>query len=337
MTQTVTGSTPRTRTATVAALVVAVSIAHWSTPVGHDHLLVVHTALGKLYVLPVVLAAIWFNLSCAMATAAAVTLLFLPHIIWQWAGDRTENVNQIGEIVTIWVTAVLSGVFAGREKGALRQLASAYEGIVEALVAALDTREHDTQRHSQRVRAYTIRLAEELGVAPTQKRLYALAALLHDIGKIGIPDAILLKPGRLDEREMECMRRHPALGKRILDRAAFLRDIADIVYAHHERFDGRGYPAGTTGQNIPHGARVFAVADVFDALTSERPYRTPGKLEEARDEIAKMSGTHFDPEVAAAFLRVPAEEWRKLRAGIEKVEPTPVPRDNHGGMSSGTA
>lgn len=317
----------RTLTVTVAALVAAVSAAHWWTPTGHDHLLIVHTALGKLYLLPVVLAAIWFNLRSAIATAAAITFLFLPHIIWQWAGDRTENINQVGEIVTIWVTAVLAGVFAGREKATLRRLAAAYEGIVEALVAALDTREHDTSEHSRRVRAYTLRIANELAVPPERQKVWALGALLHDIGKIGIPDAILLKPGRLDEGEMECMRRHPELGMRILGPVAFLHAAAEIIYSHHERFDGGGYPCGLAGKQIPLGARVFAVADVLDALTSKRPYRNPSTFEQAQHEIGQMAGTQFDPEITAAFLRVPAGQWSAIRGGIEQVEPMPVAHD----------
>ncbi|MFQ5495242.1 MAG: hypothetical protein ACE5EX_07650, partial [Phycisphaerae bacterium] len=164
----------RWRGTIIALLVVAVTGAHWWTPQGHDYLHAIHISLRKLYLLPVVLAAIWFDLRAALLTAGAVTLLYTPHVIWQWGGQRAENINQAGELVTIWAAAVISGVFVGAEKGALRRLAGAYEGVVKALVAALDMREHDTELHSLRVRAYTLRLAEELGVEPDQRRVYAL-------------------------------------------------------------------------------------------------------------------------------------------------------------------
>lgn len=308
------------RGAIVVLLVVAVTSAHWWTPVGHDYLHVAHITLRKLYILPVVLAAIWFDLRAALLTAGVVTLFYTPHIILQWGGQRAENINQAGELVTIWVTAAIVGVFVGAEKGALRHLAGAYEGVVKALVAALDIREHDTELHSLRVRAYTNKLSEELGVKPDQRRVYALGALMHDIGKIGVPDAILLKQGRLSEREWVQIRKHPALGRRILEPVGFLSEAREIVYAHHEKYDGTGYPRGLARTDIPRGARIFAVADVFDALTSARPYKEAMTYAEARRELEAGKGTHFDPEVIDAFLRVPAAEWREIRSSIERAE-----------------
>ena len=287
---------------------------------GEAYLHAIHISLRKLYLLPVVLAAIWFDLRAALLTAGAVTLLYAPHVIWQWGGQRAENINQAGEVVTIWVTAAIAGVFVGAEKGALRRLAGAYEGVVKALVAALDMREHDTELHSLRVRAYTLRLSEELGVEAGERRIYALAALLHNIGKIGVPDAILLKSGRLNDDEWSRIREHPALGQRILEPVRFLNEAKGIVYAHHEKYDGTGYPRGLAGTDIPHGARIFAVADVFDALMSARPYKDAMTYAEARREIEGGRAKHFDAEVVDAFLRVAPAEWDAIRNAIESTE-----------------
>jgi len=215
---------------------------------------------------------------------------------------------------------VVCGLFADAEKGTLRRLAGAYEGVVKALVAALDMREHDTELHSLRVRAYTLRLAEELQIAPDRQRVYALAALLHDIGKIGVPDAVLLKRGGLTEDEWVCIRAHPAMGRRILEPVPFLREAQEIVYAHHEKYDGTGYPRGLAGMNIPHGARIFAVADVYDALTSARPYKKALRYADARREIEADKAKHFDPRVVDAFLCIPEAEWTTIRELIEKTD-----------------
>lgn len=302
--------------AAIACLVLVVTGAHWWTPRGGDYLHVTHVVLRKLYVLPVVLAAVWFNLRGAILAAGIVTALYVPHVVLQWQGQTGENVNQAGEITTIWITAWLSGVFVGREKAALAELAATFKGTVKALVAALDAREHDTEQHSERVREYGLRLADELRINAAERRSLALGALLHDIGKIGVPDAVLLKPDRLTEDEWRCMREHPELGRRILASVPLLSDAIQVVHRHHERFDGSGYPGGLSGAEIPLGARIFAVADVFDALTSARPYRQAAPYQDARREIEDGAGTHFDPDMVAAFCRVRAEEWDEIRAGV---------------------
>ncbi|HUU96682.1 MAG TPA: HD-GYP domain-containing protein [Phycisphaerae bacterium] len=266
--------------------------------------------------MPVVLAAVWFNLRGALVTAGTVALLYVPHVALQWGGQRAENINQLGEIVTIALAATVAGILVSREKRALGELAAAYRGTARALVAALDAREHDTERHSERVCAYAVRLADELEVSPEQRRSIALGGLLHDIGKIGVPDSILLKPGRLTDDEWHFIRKHPELGKQILASVPFLQSAIDIVHCHHERFDGGGYPRSLAGEEIPLGARIFAVADVYDALTTARPYRRPDSCESARREIEKGIGSHFDPQVVAAFQRIPPAEWGRIRAEI---------------------
>ena len=190
---------------------------------------------------------------------------------------------------------------------ALRDVEAAYASTLSALVAALDAREHETSDHSQRVVRYTLAIAERLGVPPADRPDIARGALLHDIGKIGVPDAILLKPGPLVASEWEEIRRHPQTGYTILQSIPFLQRAAEIVLSHQERWDGNGYPRRLSGEDIPLGARIFAIADTLDAMTSDRPYRKGGPLEKARAEIRRCAGTQFDPRCAEAFLSLDTE------------------------------
>jgi putative nucleotidyltransferase with HDIG domain len=196
---------------------------------------------------------------------------------------------------------------------ALREVESAYASTLYALVAALDAREHETSDHSQRVVRFTLAIADRLGVPAAQRPDIARGALLHDIGKIGVPDAILLKPGALTPGEWEEMRRHPQTGYTILRSIPFLQVPAEIVLAHHERWDGSGYPRGLSRDAIPLGSRIFSVADTMDAITSDRPYRKGADLEVARQEIRRCAGTQFDPRCVEAFLSLDAPALAALR------------------------
>ena len=207
-------------------------------------------------------------------------------------------------------------LFAERERSHLATLA--------ALVAALDARERETRAHSWRVRAYTLRLADLLGVPAAAREPLAAGALLHDIGKIGIPDQILLKPGPLSPDEWVEMRKHPSIGAEILRGLHHLPGAQEIVLTHQERFDGTGYPRGLAKHDIPFGARIFAVADTLDAITSDRSYHRAAPFDEAHAEIARHGGTQFDPEVVRAFLGVPLDEWSRIRATIGDA-PVPLP------------
>ena len=184
-------------------------------------------------------------------------------------------------------------------------LEDSYHSTLDCLVAALDAREHETQNHSQRVALRTVYLARQLGVEERNLPTITQGALMHDVGKIGVPDPILLKPGPLTSDEWTIMKTHPAMGYSILKRIAFLREAREIVFAHQERFDGSGYPRGIKQDKIPLGARIFAVIDAFDAITNDRPYRKGRSYAAARDEIIRGSGTQFDPEVVRAFLAIP--------------------------------
>lgn len=187
------------------------------------------------------------------------------------------------------------------------ELAFAYDATLEGWGRALDLRDRETEGHTRRVTELTLRLARDLRIPEPEIVHVRRGALLHDIGKMGVPDAILLKPGPLNDDEWETMRRHPALARDMLAPIPFLRPALDIPYCHHERWDGSGYPQGLAGEHIPPSARIFAVVDVWDALRSDRPYRRAWSEEKALAYIREQAGKHFDPEVTRRFLDLPAE------------------------------
>ncbi len=198
----------------------------------------------------------------------------------------------------------------------LRDLEQSYDYTLEALGNALDAKDAETEGHCQRVTAITILIAKIMKVDREQLRHIARGAFLHDIGKMGIPDQVLRKPGPLSDEEREVMRRHCDIGYSVLKKIPFLQDAAEIVLAHQECYNGSGYPRGMKGEEIPLGARVFAVADTLDAMCSDRPYRKALPISAAREEIKKFSGTQFDPRVVSAFLSKPDEFWAEIRKNI---------------------
>jgi putative nucleotidyltransferase with HDIG domain len=199
-----------------------------------------------------------------------------------------------------------------------RDVQNSYETVLSALLSALDTRDTEAEGHSERITGYTMVLASELGVTEEEMFHMERGALLHDIGKVAIPDRILHKAGPLTESEWEEIRKHPVIGHRMCSRIAFLEGASKIVLHHHERWDGKGYPHGLAGEEIPLGARVFAVVDAFDAMTTNRPYRAAAGYAAALDELRTHAGTQFDPTVVEAFLRVPEAEWTAVRSRVEQ-------------------
>ena len=199
---------------------------------------------------------------------------------------------------------------------AMTDLERSYDITLEALGDALDLKDAETEGHSKRVTAFTIAMARAMGMSGEKIRVIARGAFLHDIGKMAIPDAILRKPGALSEAEIMIMREHCARGYHMLKKIPFLGDAAEIVYSHQERYDGTGYPRGLMGDEIPIGARLFAVADTLDAITSDRPYRAAQSVQAAREEIRRFSGTQFDPKVVEIFLSMPDSIWEDLRREI---------------------
>jgi putative nucleotidyltransferase with HDIG domain len=202
-------------------------------------------------------------------------------------------------------------------RGALQQLEQSYDETLEALGGALDLKDAETEGHCKRVTAYTITIAKEMGSESVPLPQIARAAFLHDIGKMAIPDRILRKPGPLNDEERTVMRTHCEVGYNMLIRIPFLREAAEIVLSHQEFFDGSGYPRGLRGEQIPLGARIFAVADALDAMISDRPYRKALSVEHAREEIARCSGSQFDPQVVKVFLSLPPSLWMELRENVE--------------------
>ncbi len=194
-----------------------------------------------------------------------------------------------------------------------RELIALYANTLEALVLALDLREQETGYHSYRVTEYALTLARRMNLSNSDLSVIAKGALLHDIGKIGVPDNILLKPEELSEEEWGIMKKHPIFGYKLLTKIEFLEGAAQIVLNHHERYDGNGYPQGLSDEDITLGARIFSVVDALDAMTSDRIYRKAIPFDKAIHNIVSASGSQFAPDVVKAFLKVPAEEWIRTR------------------------
>ncbi len=190
--------------------------------------------------------------------------------------------------------------------------------LLEGMVQALDFRDTETQWHSRRVSLYARRLARAIGLSGTELVDVEIGALLHDVGKIGVRDSVLLKPAPLTPDEWVEMKRHPDIGFKLLGKIPWLAHAAQIVLEHQERWDGKGYPRALAGEQISLGARIFSIVDALDAICSDRPYRKGSSLEVALAELARCGGKQFDPTVLEAFLAVPPAEWEAIRLEIER-------------------
>lgn len=261
----------------------------------------------------VAISALWglapgfFTAVLATIGYGTVNLILAPH-----AGALAETLALGGFFVA---SAAIVGALTHHRQWALAararlagELEETYEATLRALAAALDARDHETRGHSERVTALTLAIARELGLQPKQLRPLRWGALLHGVGKIGVPDHILREPGPLTNAEWAQMRQHPQIGHDILSSIPFLRPALEIVLYHHERYDGGGYPCGLQGDAIPLPARIFAVADTFDAIISDRPYRKKRSPDEALAEIRRLAGQQFDPRVVQAFERILARQ-----------------------------
>jgi ribonuclease P protein subunit RPR2 len=196
------------------------------------------------------------------------------------------------------------------------QLQRSYRATVRALANAVEARDAYTGKHAERVAAYGIALAEIAGLALAREPEIEFGFLLHDIGKVAVPDAILFKPGPLTLEEEQVMRRHPVIGAQIVRDIEFLGAAREVVRSHHEQWDGSGYPDGLAGDAIPLPARVFAVADALDALTTDRPYRAAHGIAQARTIIAAAAGSQFDPEIVASLARIDDEQIAAIRSEV---------------------
>jgi len=226
-------------------------------------------------------------------------------------GPHTFVVPVVAIALLVLVYALMYGSFRGAARSiveyderlveAYSSLGSSYFDTIRSLIKALEFRDMETEGHSERVVALSVELANRLGLSRREKGKLILGSYLHDIGKIGVSDTILLKPGRLSEQEREIMKTHVTKGYEIIRDVEILRDASDVVLGHHERWDGSGYPSGRSGENIPISARIFALVDVFDALMSKRPYKEALSYEETMEIIGSESEAHFDPRVVDAF------------------------------------
>jgi HD-GYP domain-containing protein (c-di-GMP phosphodiesterase class II) len=198
------------------------------------------------------------------------------------------------------------------------QLLDANLDTLETLGNAIAQRDSDTNAHNYRVSIYAARIGEELGLSNQTMRSLIKGSFLHDLGKIGISDNILLKPGKLDDKEFEIMKTHVEKGREIIQRSKWLHDALDVVLSHHEKMTGKGYPTGLAGEDIPVTARIFAIADVFDALTSKRPYKEPWSFKETMEIMEEGRGSHFDPHILDVFSRI-AKPLYKTFGGKEEI------------------
>jgi putative nucleotidyltransferase with HDIG domain len=244
----------------------------------------------------------------ATASTGRLTHDSLEGLQGPWAGAEVEELRSAFRRLM----RTVEESFRDRERS--------YVEAIGAVVAAIDARDHETTGHSFRVAHYALELARGLSVGAEQLRAIEWGALLHDVGKIAVPDAILRKTGRLTEEEWHVMRQHPSWGFEMLADVKFLEPALEIVYSHHERWDGGGYPRGLTGEEIPLAARIFAVADTYDSITSDRPYRRAQSHSEAFAELCRVAGTQLDPLAVATFLRISEVDLRRLRDRSERLD-----------------
>lgn len=250
------------------------------------------------------------------------SLMTVPLVLEDRSIGAIQAVNKRGgllfdqEDLDLFRAIADSAALAVSNAQLVAELQNSYDLTLEALSAALDLRDRETEGHSRRVVEYTTRLAEQIGLDKESIKDIRRGALIHDIGKIGVPDAVLLKPSQLDEKERKIIERHPQAGHDMLTGIPYLKEEIQIVLSHQEKWDGSGYPRGLRGEEIPLGARLFAIADTFDAITSDRPYRKGQSYEFARKLIEEESGRQFDPQSVAAFMAVPPEEWMQIRADV---------------------
>ena len=229
----------------------------------------------------------------------------------KWLEQEVEHYHQNLEELVCKRTVEL--------QNALGQVEQSYVDTLDALGAAIDLRDGQTAGHSRRVALCAIKILTEMHGTTQQLRSLAMGAWLHDIGKLAIPDAILLKPGALTEAERKIMQGHVQIGYDLVKRVLFLADAAEIILTHHERWDGSGYPRGLKGFDIPLNARIFSVVDTVDAMTSDRPYRFALPFQDAQNEIERQAGIHFDFQVAGVFLSISNETWETIREQASEI------------------
>lgn len=239
--------------------------------------------------------------------------------------ERGAQLEALRRQLETYAVDVRSTYLAERQRShelaaALAELEETYKATVRGLAIAVEAKDECTGGHLQRVTRYGMALTRLVAPEHAADPQFEFGFLLHDVGKLTVPDGILMNPGALSEGDWDVIRRHPGEGRSILAGIPFLAGAREIVYAHHERWDGRGYPRGLVGEEIPLGAQIFPVCDAFDAMTSDRPYRQALAVQRARDEIGRGRGTQFRPDVVDAFLSIPVDALQTIR-DVRAVEP----------------
>lgn len=289
----------------VLVILVAVSgltWAHFLVAHGTHGLHEIHIVLGGMYLIPIIAAAVWFGLWGSLATTAVISLAYYAHIRLSWPDQPMENANQFAMIVVYWVVGTVAGALVNlEERERERRLKAEREIIIEGIAGlsnALRFRDEYTRMHSEHVSRLAVQIGGRLGLSPDRLDLVRLAGLVHDVGKIGIRDDVLLKPHDLSEEELALIKQHPVIAAEILRPIRGAKEIADIVLAHHECPDGSGYPRGCKEEEIPVEARIVRVADVFASLVEERPYKPSMEVKRAMEIIKELSGTKLDGDGA---------------------------------------
>jgi putative nucleotidyltransferase with HDIG domain len=285
------------------AILVAVSGltgAHFLVAHGTHGLHEIHIVLGGMYLIPIVAAALWFGLRGGLATTAVISLAYYAHIRLSWPNQPMENANQFAMIVVYWIVGTVAGVLVNLEtQERERRIKAERETIIQGIAGlsnALRFRDEYTRKHSEHVSRLAVRIGKRLGLSEERLDLVRLAGLVHDVGKIGIRDDVLLKPHDLSAEELAAIKQHPIIAAEILGPIRGAKEIADIVLAHHECPDGSGYPRGCKGEEIPVEARVVRVADVFSSLIEERPYKPAMEVKRAMETVKELAGTKLDVE-----------------------------------------
>ena len=282
---------------------IGISVAHFWVP---HYYLAIHGFLRKTYYIPVILAGLLYGLRKTVCLVGFITMVYLPFVLFQWGNHPlAANLEEIYDILMLASVGGITGVLSDRERKRRDELREAYHDTVIRLAVAAEYHDDSTGAHLQRISRYAEIIARNHGLPPYQVELIRLASPMHDIGKIGIPDHILLCKQKLTEKEFETMKTHPEIGYKILkdSQSSLLKMSSVIAFAHHERYDGSGYPMGLSATDIPLPARIVAVADVFDALTTSRPYKKSYTIDESIKMMEKGVGSHFDPKVFEAFIR----------------------------------
>jgi putative two-component system response regulator len=280
----------------------------------------IHGFLRRLYYVPVILTGLLCGFRPASYLVGLITAAYLPFVLIQWSHHQlTANLEEVYEILMFAVVGGLTGILSDRERKKRDELKEAYQDTIVRLATAAEYRDDNTGTHLQRLSRYAEVIAKNLGIPADRAELIKLASPMHDIGKIGMPDHILLNQGKLNDDEWRIVKSHPEMGHEILkeSHSPLLETAAAIALGHHERYDGTGYPKGLRGDEIPTEAMIVAVADVFDALTTSRPYKPGYGVEESIAMMEKEVGSHFDPKVFAAFLQG-INEIKSIRKMFER-------------------